>query len=107
MKLFLNFVHHSLLSPSAVETQQDSGRSITFYCIFRAVPLFYNPHTFKQRDLVENTEGEECGPFYTKREGNNTISYRLRVQLRLVLFSSHFSSHIRLERKNKKVKETV
>jgi len=86
------------------KTAEDRSHFIVFLelCLF-----FYNPHTFKQRDLVENTEGEECGPFYTKREGNNTISYRLRIQLRLVLFSSHFSSHIRLERKNIKVKETV
>jgi len=68
MKHFLNFVHHSLLSPSAVETQQDSGRSITFYCIFRAVPLFYNPHTFKQRDLVENTEGRNAALFVQKEK---------------------------------------
>jgi hypothetical protein len=53
IQLCLNFVTFTFRSWN-VTRQRKIDHILLF---FRAVPLFCNPHTFEQRDLVENTEG--------------------------------------------------
>jgi hypothetical protein len=53
---------------------------------------------------VEKTEGEECGLFFLKKEGNNKISYRLRVSAgtRIIFSEPLFPHPLKKRRKRSK-----
>jgi hypothetical protein len=72
---------HPQLSSSSLTTHQDGERSITFYCFFQQYLFFITLILLKQRDLVENTEGMECGLLLLKKKviTKQASSYKLQA----------------------------